>query len=727
VARFEPALGRFAVATDLDSIAHGDLGFGSAAARVAGAADSLSWFARSRVGDWLAFLAGGSLRRGAAATTVRIDSAAVLLPGEIWLLDEPARVGITDTAIRIDAGGLDLRRGRDSIGRLSLAGGFPLRGAGEAKLEVRDFPLAAVLALAINDTTGARARIDADFTMGGSRRDPEIQGAFLVVGGTPVNGEPLIGQGSLTYRARRLDAMVRALRGNRRILDATAHLPLDLALAPVARRQLPDTLSVRVVADSLDLSQLGVLEAVALSLRGRLVADVGIRGTWETPALTGHAAVSDAGVTFQGLNVRYEDVNGRLVFVGDTIRVDTLRLRSGDGRLALTGFVELEGLTRPRLALELAAQEFRALEIRNYMSVTASGQLALRGPLIGATLTGQGTVTSGVLYFQDLVNKRVVNLDEPWVATLIAPDELRQDLGAGLHYRILDSLRVRNLTLRMGSDVWLRSTEANIQLSGSVNVSKEGRNYLLSGTLEAPRGTYRLVVGPVTREFVVTGGNVRYFGTPDLNAELDISAQHTVRLSTESGRSELTVGSKPEFVVAAHIGGTLLVPRLTLSVEGENLSQTEIISYLIFGRSSFELAGEGGPLGDYQNVLKSIVATNLSGELERTLVSDLGVPLDYIEIDFQPGASSPLFSGALLAAGWQIGQRTFLKLNAGFCQGRQTDLSNILGATLQYRLSREWRSEISFEPVRGCGPVELERASAVPRQFGLDLFWERRY
>src|SRR2546422_1683756 len=59
-------------------------------------------------------------------------------------------------------------------------------------------------------------------------------------------------------------------------------------------------------------------------------------------------------------------------------------------------------------------------------------------------------------------------------------------------------------------------------------LKKERKEYLISGTLQAPRGTYRLKVGPVTREFVVSQGTVRYFGTPDQDAALDIEAKHVV-------------------------------------------------------------------------------------------------------------------------------------------------------------------------------------------------------
>src|SRR6185369_7647504 len=96
----------------------------------------------------------------------------------------------------------------------------------------------------------------------------------------------------------------------------------------------------------------------------------------------------------------------------------------------------------------------------------------------------------------------------------------------------LDSLRVDSVAVRVGNDVWLRSSEANIQLAGDFVVDKqiEGNlpRYRLDGTMRAVRGTYRLALGyensPVAlnKEFRVTRGTVRFFGTPDFNPEMDI-------------------------------------------------------------------------------------------------------------------------------------------------------------------------------------------------------------
>jgi len=713
---YEPGpVPRFDFAANIDSLGYGRLGFGAASAQARGTRDSLTWFARSRVGDLGAFLAGGRYARTAGTGTqhAAIDSLAVLLPSGVWFLERPTMIAFSDSMLHVDSAAI---RNSAGAGRLFVDGDVPARGPMRARVALDSFPLTGIYALMESDTLGVAGTVTATVGAGGTRANPLYSGAFAFSNASFGSFHAPFMDGTIDYHGRRLNGEVRLWRAGEQILNVTAHLPLDLALVPVAQRQLPDTLSVQARADSVDL---GVLAAVTTTLRqveGVFTADLGIGGTWEAPQLRGGLQIGHAAATIPALSVRYTNLNGALSLRGDTIRVDSITATSGEGHAELTGYMRLERLTKPILALNIATSEFKALDLRGYLALTASGRVALTGPVFGTTLTGRGTVTSGVLHFADLVNKRVVNLDEPWVQDLIDTSLIRvQRLGPEFQSLFFDSLQVRNLQLTMGEDVWLRSNEANIQLTGSVTVNKVKSTYLLSGTLGAPRGTYRLIIGPVTREFVVTQGTVQYFGTPDLDAALDISATHVVHPLPGPGTENRDI------TVIAHIQGTLRVPKLTLESE-DGKSQTELISYLMFGKPTFELgSGEGG-------FVRATAASLLAGELERTFVSDLGLPLDYFEI--RPGDPANPFSGAQVAAGWAIGSKTFLVVNAGFCQQvqnqNQSRLANLLGASFQFRFSPEWRTEASFEPVRSCGLGSLLQAP-VSRQVGLDVFWERRY
>jgi translocation and assembly module TamB len=710
---------RFDIDANIDSLGYGRFGFGAAAAHARGTRDSLTWFARSRVGDLGAFLAGGSYtrlsgtgRKGGTQHAV-VDSLAVLLPSGVWFLERPMALAFGDSVLHVDSAALKNSAG---AGRLAVSGDLPNRGPINARVSLDGFPLTGIYALMESDTLGVAGAVTATFAAGGTRANPLFSGSFAFSNASFGSFRAPFMDGIVDYRSRRLNGEVHLWRSGQQVLNVTAHLPLDLALVPVANRQLPDTLSVQARADSVDLGVLAAVTTTVREVQGVFTADLGIGGTWEAPRLRGGLQIGYAAATIPALSVRYTNLNGSLSLRGDTIRVDSITATSERGHAELTGFMRLERLTKPVLALNITTSEFKALDLRGYLALTASGRVALTGPVFGATLTGRGTVTEGVLHFADLVNKRVVNLDEPWVQDLIDTSLIRTHrLGPEFQSLFFDSLQVRNLQLTMGEDVWLRSNEANIQLSGSVTVNKVRNNYILSGTLQAPRGTYRLIIGPVTREFVVRRGTVQYFGTPDLDAALDIEGSHVVHPLPGPGQP-------PEITVLAHIGGTLRLPRLRLEAEHADYSQAELLSYLISGKPSFELSGGQGAY------VRGVAASLLAGELERTVVSDLGVPLDYFEI--RPGDPTNPFSGAQLAAGWAIGAKTFLVLNAGFCQGnRQTSrFTNSLGATLQFRFSPEWRTEASFEPVRNCAVGDpYLNTTTIPRQVGFDVFWERRY
>jgi len=338
--------------------------------------------------------------------------------------------------------------------------------------------------------------------------------------------------------------------------------------------------------------------------------------------------------------------------------------------------------------------------------------VSLRGPVFGAELSGAGTIERGAVYFADIVGKNVVDLSD----TLLALDstaaaELRAGhLGPDFQNRFLDSLRIRDLQLTMGNDVHLRSTETDVFLTGRVLVQKDADRYRLDGTLRTPRGTYQLYVGPTIRkEFTVTRGEVRYLGTPDLNAALDIDARHQLR------------GQRGENVtVFVHVGGTLLAPDLRLTSDVQPpLTNDEIITYLVIGAPNVQSGRSVGRYGVEESI--STLAAQVSGQLSAQLMGDLGVPLDYLEIRPQFGVQG--VEATEIAIGRQISDRWFVKLSPRICNKQAFTAQNI-GGSLEFRMSREWSFLASADPVEVCS---LSAAGVGRLQLGLDLLWEKRF
>ncbi len=161
---------------------------------------------------------------------------------------------------------------------------------------------------------------------------------------------------------------------------------------------------------------LGLLEALTPAVdrvEGRLAVNVQVEGTWKRPRLAGAIAVSNGTMNIPGLGVHFGSVDGRALLQGDSVLLKDVRITSGGGALAVRGGMQLEDLSRPILALDARADQFRAIDVRNFLTLVATGDIQLRGPVFGATLTGSLTANSGVLYFADLVNKRVIDLEDP--------------------------------------------------------------------------------------------------------------------------------------------------------------------------------------------------------------------------------------------------------------------------------------------------------------------------
>jgi hypothetical protein len=694
-----------------DSIMAAEWAFGRNSLTLTGYADSLAWGVGTTAGSTARVDAAGRWRTRDSTHLVWLDSLRAAMPSRAYRLVEPGIISIGE-ATSVSSVTL---QALDGSGLVRLAGTIPSETPGAMAVEVVGLGLRDLYSLLQRDTTGVHGDLGVSLDIAGTAREPTISGIARLGEGRFGDFRAPFVLGKVNYAERRLDVDLNLWRTGDNILELEAHLPLDLGFTGVAQRRLNGPLLVRVRSDSVDL---GIIEALTPGLRrvqGRFVVDAEIGGTWEDPRLAGGIAIRNGSMDVPGLGVRFGSVEGSAVLRGDSLLLRDMRITSGGGDLAIGGAVRLEDLSRPLLDLDFRASRFFAIDVRNFLTLTATGDLSLEGPPLGATLTGNLTANSGVLYFADLVNKRVIDLNDPTIADLVDSSLIRmEDLGSQFQNQFLDSLRISDLRVAIGSDVWLRSAEANIQLDGEVLVSKSAEEYQPIGTLQAPRGSYTLKIGPVARDFTVTRGEVRYIGT--LDAQLDIEARHTVR----AVRGE-------EIPVIAIIEGTLYNPRLRLeSTLRPPISETDLVSYLITGYPANEATAIGGA-----NAIETGLAylsSAFASELERTLIQDLGVPIDLIEI--RPGVGTAgAASPTQLAAGWQLGRKTFLTLNAGFCPDFSQFSTRNFGAGLEFRFSKEWRLQSAIEPtIQRCGTTGVIPLDSRSRyQIGFDVLWEREF
>lgn len=683
------------------------------------------------------------LRRAGDTLTVRLDSLRARTSANVWTLRQPATVATAGSAFRLDTlvlagstGGELIATGRrtagDTLAVAVRAEAIPLADVGEL-LQSRE-PMRGQANLRA-DLRGTRDRPDLFFS--GSLTDASI-------GGMPMGRIDADGR----YAERRLTSTLSLARDGVLAMHAEASVPIDLSLEPRGSRFPEEPITGRVRTDS---AGLGLLETFIPGVReaqGALRMDVDVSGTWRHPRLTGSLTVTGGSLQIDPMGqVRLEGVEANIGFLGDSIAIRQLSARSGPDRArtaTVSGGVSIRDAENPAMSLRLDAQRFNVLNDPRVADIDLSGSLVLAGRRRAATLTGGFTVDRGEIRLPELYQKRLISLDDPDLYRIVDTTALmeRRAITAGDSV-FMNNLGVRNVQIRMGPDVWLRSDEANIALGGFVSVTRNrvltgpnaGRWQLaLEGPLQTVRGTYRLNLGPVIRTFTVESGEVRFYGDPDLNPTLNINALHVVRQVSQQG-------ARPDVRVRVRIGGTRLSPTAELSSpDSVRVTTADLVSYLTTGGPSNEISGRGT---DYATTAARFalasVGSFLGGKVSGGVCDDAQVST--AGLDAYQGrllsVGGRILQGTRFNCARQLSDRLFVRLDAGLCQvGKlvdggsgapsQTALADAFGVKLDYRVADDLTVSAGVEPPTSavfCRDDAGARGFApTPRQIGVDLF-----
>src|SRR5439155_11519527 len=106
---------------------------------------------------------------GGAVLALGLDSLAVQLPGDVWVLERPTELTVTDSAASVSRLALGSVYGS---GKLVLEGDLPTHGPADAHLQLEAFPLAGVYALLEHDTAGGGGTGTAKDRLSGCRASP---------------------------------------------------------------------------------------------------------------------------------------------------------------------------------------------------------------------------------------------------------------------------------------------------------------------------------------------------------------------------------------------------------------------------------------------------------------------------------------------------------------------------------------------------------------------------
>ena len=226
-------------------------------------------------------------------------------------------------------------------------------------------------------------------------------------------------------------------------------------------------------------------------------------------------------------------------------------------------------------------------------------------------------------------------------------------------------------------------------------------------------------------------GVVRFFGDPDLEPALDITALHTVReMRANSNRQDVRI--------RVAIGGTLDRPTLSLSsADNPPLPESDMLSYLVTGEPAYALLGT--PYAEQGATL----ALRLAGSYLSSRLA--GGRFDVVQVEptaLAPGDAANLRESGLgilastrVGLGGQIARNTYFTFSTGLCglapqtAGGADALSLFaqgLGAKIERRFEGGLSLSLGLEPgssAQACGRLGISRTfQQTPPQIGIDFF-----
>ena len=637
---------------------------------------------------------------------VRVDSLSAQVRGHAWRLAAPTTVRQRESGFGVDSVVM-----RSDHGASIFAGGtLPDTGPIDARALVRGlgFDEIAFLNLFPADMSGT---INGSLTVTGTRDAPTVAlAASLDSIRSAEQTRPSVVV-TANYADRKASVVLGATIGGKSVLDVRGEVPLDLTLRPVEDRIIDLPLSLRLAADNLSLGSFESLLPRVQGLAGTVQGNVDVGGTLRRPRGRGTLTLANGSFDLPRWGMAGRAAAGEMELAGDSIIIRRLRMNDTDSprdTAALNGIITLSGTSWSDWIVNLNsdANGFRVIDDPRLASAEADWRLAVAGTLGAPRVTGWVELPYAVFTIGPRGRPRRPPSDSTGAVQVGIPI-------------------VNGVLVTLGSDVRLRSRDANVQLSGTVELFGPLNRPWASGSVYATRGTYRVDLGVIKRTFRVDSGTVIVEGTPDISPALDIYASYTVR---RPNNDDIQIG--------AHVYGTTDRPRLDLSSDlGTAVGQSEIISYLVFGQSSFGVPDSRGSLG--QTATAALVPS-LGGFLEGTLGAVLPF-FSSLQVSTVAGEqsqniiSSPidgLFNNNYaVTGGRQLGTDTFFSLTAGKCsaggQGASSSSPIWFGTAAEYRPRRTVGAAITIDP--GPAPCSRVSGSGDTYQIGFDLSYDWKF
>lgn len=403
---------------------------------------------------------------------------------------------------------------------------------------------------------------------------------------------------NLNYLNQNLDLNFVISNESSDILTARGNSDINLNLTDIGKSIENAQINMSIKSNDLEISPLSSLIDDVVKSEGALDIDLTASGKLKNPILNGKIELQEGLIQTNTIRNEIGIPKVLIEMNGQKAILQTLELTTSNGSASFQGELDI-----PTFSYNLIGNLDNLLIKPERISAALTGDLSVKGEGEKVDISGKITVEKARITIPDSEPKELPEIQ--YVDD--QADEFVVD--SGNEESFFDQNIALNMQVLMKRNNWVRGQGANVELRGDLDIKKDfDRPIRIIGNIGVIRGSYENF-GKVFR--IQEGGTVSFSGREEIDPFLDITAAYRV--------SNINI-----FV---NIGGQVSEPRITLS-SNPAMSETDIVSYLVFGASSTDISsGQRSAAGGIASGLAGGLA---AAQLER-LVGN-AVSLDVVSI-----------------------------------------------------------------------------------------------
>ena len=294
---------------------------------------------------------------------------------------------------------------------------------------------------------------------------------------------------------------------------------------------------------------------------GKLVGNLNISGTVANPSIRGDIALENGSVQIPQLNLNLKKITLSMEAQGALIHY-TLQAYSQNQLIQLKGTTDINLPDHPT-QLSIEGKNILVINTQEYeIYVNPMLEISIQGRHIDV----KGTLTVPKALLEPINFKYAVTLPEDVI--FVGPAAKKSSLW----------LMTMNVDIILGQDVTVDTHGFNGKLTGQLTMTKTPTHiYLATGKIAAVDATFTIA----NKTFIISStSNVTYNSVPIDDPSLNIQATRMIKLAPGT---DSQLGTLNSLTVGLNIQGTLRKPNVSLFSIPSDLTQADILSYLIFG------------------------------------------------------------------------------------------------------------------------------------------------